>query len=121
MLSQMEATFGSPASERVIRARISAELHATIKPAAELQDRSVTDIVIAAVQDAANRAIAQAAVIALSMADQERFARALISPPKPNAAYAAMAERSVGGQLREAFASPIRRRHLSLVPSIPRG
>lgn len=69
-----------------LEARISAELHATIKRAAELQDRTVTDFVIAAVQDAANRAIAQAGVIALSMADQERFARALISPPKPNAA-----------------------------------
>jgi uncharacterized protein (DUF1778 family) len=38
------------------------------------------------VQDAAQRAIAQAGVISLSLADQERFARALLSPPKPNAA-----------------------------------
>ena len=69
-----------------LEARISAELHATLKRAAELQDRTVTDFVIAAVQEAAQRAIQQAGVITLSLADQERFARAMVSPPKPNAA-----------------------------------
>ena len=68
-----------------LEARISPELHAALKRAAELQDRTVTDFVIAAVQEAAHRAIAQAGVISLSLADQERFARALLSPPKPNA------------------------------------
>ena len=69
-----------------LEARISAELHATLKRAAELQDRTVTDFVIAAVQEAAQRAIQQAGVMTLTLADQERFARALFSPPKPNAA-----------------------------------
>jgi uncharacterized protein (DUF1778 family) len=69
-----------------LEARISAELHATLKRAAELQDRTVTDFVVAAVQEAAQRAIAQASVITLSMADQDRFVRALIAPPKPNVA-----------------------------------
>ena len=36
--------------------------------------------------EAAQRAIAQAGVISLSLADQERFAAALLSPPRPNAA-----------------------------------
>ena len=58
-----------------LEARISAELHATLKRAAELQDRTVTDLVIAAVQEAAQRAIQQVGVITLSLADQERFAR----------------------------------------------
>lgn len=71
-----------------LEARISAELHATLKRAAELQDRTLTDFVIAAVQEAAQRAIEQAEVIRLSMADQERFARALLSPPKPKPALA---------------------------------
>jgi uncharacterized protein (DUF1778 family) len=74
-----------PATAR-LEARISAELHATLKRAAELQDRTMTDFVIAAVQDAAQRAIEKAGVIALSLADQERFARALATPPAPNAA-----------------------------------
>ena len=69
-----------------LEARISADLHATLKRAAALQDRTVTDFVIAAVQEAAQRAIQQAGVIKLSLADQERFARALFSPPKPNLA-----------------------------------
>ena len=69
-----------------LEARISAELHATLKRAAELQDRTVTDFVIAAVQDAAQRAIEKAGVVALSLADQQRFAQALSAPPPPNAA-----------------------------------
>jgi uncharacterized protein (DUF1778 family) len=69
-----------------LEARISAELHATLKRAAALEDRTVTDFVIAAVQDAAQRAIRRADVIALTMADQDQFVRALIAPPKPNVA-----------------------------------
>ena len=38
------------------------------------------------VQDAAQRAIEQSSVIRLSLADQECFAAALLSPPKPTAA-----------------------------------
>jgi uncharacterized protein (DUF1778 family) len=69
-----------------LEARISADLHAALRRAAELQDRTVTDFVIAVVQEAAQRAIQQASVMTLSLSDQERFARALASPPKPNAA-----------------------------------
>lgn len=64
-----------------LEARISPELHALLKRAAELQDRTITDFVIAAVQEAAQRAIAQAEVLCLSLADQERFAQALLAPP----------------------------------------
>jgi uncharacterized protein (DUF1778 family) len=71
-----------------LEARISAELHAMLKRAAELQDRTVTDFVVAAVRDAAQRAIEHAGVIRLSIADQEAFARALLSPSKPNPALA---------------------------------
>jgi len=43
----------------------------------------MTDFVVTAVQDAAVRAIEQAEVIRLSLADQECFARALLAPPTP--------------------------------------
>jgi uncharacterized protein (DUF1778 family) len=43
----------------------------------------MTDFVVSAVQDAAQQAIAQSEVIRLSLADQECFAKALLSPPKP--------------------------------------
>jgi uncharacterized protein (DUF1778 family) len=42
----------------------------------------MTDFVISAVQNAAQHAIEQADVIRLSLADQECFAQALLSPPK---------------------------------------
>ena len=54
-----------------------------LKRAAEIQGRSMTDFVVAAVQDAAHRAIEESEVVRLSMADQECFAQALLSPPKP--------------------------------------
>jgi uncharacterized protein (DUF1778 family) len=61
-----------------LEARISTDLHAMLKRAAELQGRTLTDFVVAAVHQ---RAIEQAEVIRLSLADQECFAQALFSPP----------------------------------------
>ncbi|WP_459203482.1 DUF1778 domain-containing protein (plasmid) [Ralstonia pseudosolanacearum] len=69
-----------------LEARISTDLHALVKRAAEVQGRTLTDFVIAAVQDAAQRAIEQAEIIRLSLADQQRFADALLSPPEPSPA-----------------------------------
>lgn len=69
-----------------LEARISTELHGLLKRAAELQNRTMTDFVVSAVQEAAMRAVDQAEVIRLTLADSERFAKALMSPPKPNAA-----------------------------------
>ena len=66
-----------------LEARISTDLHSMLKRAAELQGRTMTDFVVSAVQDAAQRAIEQAEVIRLSLADQECFAQALLSPPQP--------------------------------------
>lgn len=42
----------------------------------------MTDFVVGAVQDAARKAVQQADVVRLSLADQECFANALLSPPK---------------------------------------
>jgi uncharacterized protein (DUF1778 family) len=69
-----------------LEARISTDLHAMLKRAAELQGRTMTDFVVAAVQEAAQHAIEQAEVIRLSLADQECFAQALLSPPPPTPA-----------------------------------
>ena len=64
-----------------LEARISTDLHGLLKRAAELQGRTMTDFVVAAVQEAAQRAIEQAEVLRLSRADQECFAQALLAPP----------------------------------------
>ena len=69
-----------------LEARISTDLHSMLKRAAELQGRTMTDFVITAVQEAAQQAIAQAEIIRLSLADQECFAQALLSPPAPSPA-----------------------------------
>jgi uncharacterized protein (DUF1778 family) len=66
-----------------LEARISTDLHAMLKRAAEIQGRTMTDFVVSAVQLAAQEAIETAEVIRLSLADQERFAQALLAPPPP--------------------------------------
>lgn len=71
-----------PASTARLEARISIDLHSMIKRAAELQGRTMTDFIVSAVQDAAQQAIERAEVVGLSLADQECFAQALLSPPK---------------------------------------
>jgi uncharacterized protein (DUF1778 family) len=76
-----------------LEARISTELHATLKRAAEIEGRTITDFVISAVQEAAQRTIEQSSLIKLSLADQERFAAALLSPPEPTAALKRAFER----------------------------
>ena len=71
-----------PVSTARLEARISTDLHAMLKRAAELQGRTMTDFVVAAAQTA----IEEAEVMRLSLADQEFFAQALLSPPKPTPA-----------------------------------
>lgn len=76
----------TPPTTARLEARITPEVHALLKRAAELQGRTLTDFVVSAAQEAARRAIADSEVIGLSLADQERFAAALLSPPPPNPA-----------------------------------
>lgn len=65
---------------------IGADLHALLKRAAEIQGVTMTEFVVAAVQEAAQRTVAEAEVIRLSLADSKRFADALLSPPPPSPA-----------------------------------
>lgn len=69
-----------------LEARITPNLQALLKRAAEIDGRSVTDFVVSAVQEAAERRIEQAQVIRLSLADQKAFVEAILSPPEPTAA-----------------------------------
>lgn len=61
-----------------LEARITTDLHAMRKRAAELQGRTMADFVVAAVQDGAQQAIEQAKVIRLPLAGQACFAQALL-------------------------------------------
>lgn len=66
-----------------LEARVTPALQELIKRAAELQGRSLTDFMVTSLQAAAQRAIEESEVIRLSLADQQRFADALLDPPKP--------------------------------------
>lgn len=83
-----------------MEARIPSETHALLKRAAEIQGRSLTDFVVTAAQEAATRVVEDAGVVRLAMADQERFADALLKP----------------GQLAPAM-ERARRRHRALIVS----
>lgn len=69
-----------------LEARISHDLHLTVKRAAEIQGRTMTDFVVHTLATAAAQAIAQQTHVTLSLTDQESFANALIAPAKPNPA-----------------------------------
>lgn len=78
-------TQNSPRSMR-LEARIAPDALAVVKRAAEIQGRSVSDFVVAAAQEAAEKAIADAQIVRLSLADQRAFADALMAPPEPTPA-----------------------------------
>jgi uncharacterized protein (DUF1778 family) len=64
-----------------IEARIAPVALRIVKRAAQLQGRSLSDFVIAAAQEVAQRTIDEAQVIRLSAEDQERFVNLLLKPP----------------------------------------
>ena len=67
-----------------IEARISPDALQVVKRAAELQGRSVSDFIVAAAQEAAQRTIEESHIIRLSVEDQARFAELLLNPPEPS-------------------------------------
>jgi uncharacterized protein (DUF1778 family) len=66
-----------------LEARLSPDTLAVVKRAAEIEGRSVSDFVVAAARQAAQRTIAETQVLDLALADQQALAEALIAPPKP--------------------------------------
>jgi uncharacterized protein (DUF1778 family) len=64
-----------------LEARVSPDVLALLKRAAEIDGRSLSDFVVTAARQAAEKTVVQADVITLSYEDQLRFAQALIDPP----------------------------------------
>ncbi len=64
-----------------LEARISPDALAVVKRAAEIEGRSVSDFVVAAAQEAANRTIEETHLIRLSADEQRRFVDLLLNPP----------------------------------------
>lgn len=67
-----------------LEARLPASIYATLKRAAELKGRSITDFVVSAAYEAAQHVIEEEGIIRLSAEDQRRFAEALMNPPLAN-------------------------------------
>jgi uncharacterized protein (DUF1778 family) len=76
-----------------IEARIAPEALAVVRRAAEIQGRSISDFVVAAAQDAAQRTVAEVEVIRLSREAQEQFVSMLLNPPPPSDALLRALER----------------------------
>ena len=64
-----------------IEARIAPAELAVVRRAAEIQGRTLSDFVVAAAREAANRTIEETHVIRLSIEDQQRFVDLLLNPP----------------------------------------
>ncbi len=86
-----------PARTARIEARIAPETLAVVKRAAEITGRSVSDFIVAAAQEAANRTIEETQIVRLSVEDQRAFAEAILNPPPPSSGlvHAANAYRSL--------------------------
>lgn len=69
-----------------LEARLPSSVYATLKRAAELKGRSLTDFVVSAAYEAAKQSIEEEGIVRLSAEDQRRFAEALLKAPAPNAA-----------------------------------
>jgi uncharacterized protein (DUF1778 family) len=71
-----------------IEARIAPDVLVAVKRAAEIEGRSVSDFVVDAARLAAERTIANAQIIRLSLIDQQRVAALLGEPPKASSGLA---------------------------------
>jgi uncharacterized protein (DUF1778 family) len=88
----------TPSRSARLEARIAPDALAVVKRAAEIQGRSVSEFVVEAARQAAQKTIEETSIIRLSLQDQRQIAEAILNPPEPNDA------------LRRAFAA-----HMTLV------
>jgi len=77
-----------PTTRRTARleARITREALAVVRRAAEIQGRSVSDFVVAAAQEAAQKTVTEIEVIRLSREAQEKFVKLMLNPSEPTPA-----------------------------------
>ena len=66
-----------------LEARITREALAVVRRAAQIQGRSVSDFVVAAAQEAAQKTVTEIEIIRLSREAQEQFLSLLLNPPEP--------------------------------------
>ena len=74
-----------PVTER-LEARVPQPIKSLIDRAAALEGMSITDYVIATLERDAAKVVYEHEILQLTTADSQSFAKAMISPPKPNRA-----------------------------------
>lgn len=82
MTTKMDVPGKTPRSER-LEARVSKTQKNLFLRAASLQDRSLTDFLIASAQEAAERVLRAHDVLTLSERDRKSFVEALLAPAMP--------------------------------------
>jgi uncharacterized protein (DUF1778 family) len=72
-----------PNNKKTIRfaARLPATIYPLLKEAADLEGRTLREFVIASACEAAKETIARGNAIQLRLAEQKRFAEAIVNPP----------------------------------------
>jgi uncharacterized protein (DUF1778 family) len=86
--TQIREGSGILKSER-LDARVSPAQKALIQRAALLSGRTVSDFMVATLQEAAERVVRSHDVMTLSVQASEALARAFLAPPEPNEALVA--------------------------------
>lgn len=76
-----------------LEARITLQQKNLFKQAADLQGRSLSDFIVQAAAEAAQRVVEQHHLIKLSAGEQTALVEALLNPPKPNSKLRAAARK----------------------------
>ena len=82
-----------PRKARRLAARVTDDQHQLFQRAADLQGRSLTDFIVAALQKEAVQTIEAMEIIRLNAEDSRRMAEAIMNPRAPNARLLAAANR----------------------------
>lgn len=82
-----------PEKSNRLEARLSRQQKELIQHAADLVGRSLTDFILSASQEAANKVIREHEVITLTARESENFVNALMNPPDPNLSLKKAAKR----------------------------
>ncbi len=91
-MKSAKSNYSNEKSER-LEARLSLTQKKLIQHAADLAGRSLTDFILRASQEAANKVIREHEVITLTARESKNFIDALIAPPAPNKALQKAAKR----------------------------
>ena len=91
-MKPQRSNYTSEKAER-LEARVSQKQKKLIQHAADLAGRSLTDFILGASQEAANKVIREHEVITLTVQESKHFVNVLINPPTPNSALQKAAKR----------------------------